>query len=202
MKLENRKVKDLIEWIDNPRTIDPVTFDKLKRQLSKGWGQIAPLIITEDGVVLGGNMRLKAYKDLGIEEVLCSIVVADTHERKLKFALSDNDHVGKYDTDKLKSLFETTPIHFEDYEINLGNSVAVDSIIDVRPEATERDVDTDTTKEKLKDYLNNDKKQIVLYFMTTEFNAFDKRWEAIKTEKGIKKDFEVITELLRFYTSN
>jgi hypothetical protein len=67
-------------------------------------GQYKPLLITSDGEVLGGNMRLRAYKDLGMTEAWVSVVEPKTEAEKLEYALSDNDRVGYYEDDKLAEL--------------------------------------------------------------------------------------------------
>lgn len=40
--------------------------------------QYKPLLITEDGTVLDGNMRLRAYRELGFKDIWVSVVKADT----------------------------------------------------------------------------------------------------------------------------
>jgi ParB-like chromosome segregation protein Spo0J len=64
-----------------------------------------PLIVFTDVdnkyVVLGGNMRLKACKEIGIKEI--PIIVADewTEEQKNEFLIKDNVGFGEWDWDQL-----------------------------------------------------------------------------------------------------
>ena len=58
---EYRKTKDLKLWEQNPRSIRKEDFERLKKQIQE-LGQYKPLIITKDGEVIGGNMRLRAYR--------------------------------------------------------------------------------------------------------------------------------------------
>ena len=62
---------------------------------------IRPLVIDGGGFVLGGNMRLKAIKELGIEEV--SVILADelTEEQKREFVIKDNISYGEWDWEEL-----------------------------------------------------------------------------------------------------
>jgi ParB-like chromosome segregation protein Spo0J len=49
---------------DNPRTINKEKFRKLKQNI-KSFPEMLykrPMVVDEDGVVLGGNMRLKASR--------------------------------------------------------------------------------------------------------------------------------------------
>ena len=114
-----RKLNTLKEWEQNPRTITKENFERLKIQIQQ-LGQYKPLLITEDGTVLGGNMRLKAYQELGIDEVWVSIVDAPTEQKKIEYALSDNDRVGKYEMDLLLNLTGSYPeIKWENYSIDI-----------------------------------------------------------------------------------
>ena len=95
MKNEIRNIKTLHNWNKNPRAIKKEDFERLRNQI-KELGQYKPLIITSDGEVLGGNMRLRAYQELGISDIWVSIVEPKTEADKIKIALSDNDRAGYY----------------------------------------------------------------------------------------------------------
>ncbi len=116
---EHRNISTLTSWDKNPRSIKKKDFERLKKQITT-LGQYKPLLITPDGIVLGGNMRLKAYKDLGIEELWVSVVDADTEEKKLEYALSDNDRAGYYDDDLLANLIPNYPnFQWQDYAVDM-----------------------------------------------------------------------------------
>ncbi|MGA1048000.1 MAG: ParB N-terminal domain-containing protein, partial [Minisyncoccia bacterium] len=55
----------------NPRDITPEQFAKLKKSLQEFPQMLdtRPLVIDENNVVLGGNMRLRVLQDLGFEDV-------------------------------------------------------------------------------------------------------------------------------------
>lgn len=138
MTKEYRKVSELHNWDKNPRSISKDGLERLKKQITK-LGQYKPLLITEDGTVLGGNMRLKAYNDMGINEVWVSVVEADTEEKKIEYALSDNDRVGKYEGDQLSDLIGNFPeVEWNDYAVDLKEPELVSDIMD-RYSETEED---------------------------------------------------------------
>ena len=117
MKNEYRKLSALKNWDKNPRSIKDKDYERLKTQI-RDLGQYKPLLITEDGTVLGGNMRLRAYKELGIEDIWVSVVDAPTEEKKLEYALSDNDRAGYYDEDLLANLIPDYPdFEWENYAL-------------------------------------------------------------------------------------
>jgi len=126
---KKRKIDSLHLWKDNPRTINNKNFGRLKKQIQE-LGEYKPLIITEDGTVIGGNMRLRAYRELGFKECWVSVVKAETEAEKLKYALSDNDQVGEYQRDDLANLVGNLPdIDLSGYSVNLGKSTPIEDLM-------------------------------------------------------------------------
>jgi len=85
-------ISKLRNWDKNPRAITKDDFERLKRQFTRikeitGEYLYKPLVITPDGEVLGGNMRLRILQDLGIEDVWVSIVNVKTEEEKIQSAI-------------------------------------------------------------------------------------------------------------------
>ena len=140
MKNEYRKLSTLKNWDKNPRSIKDKDFERLKTQI-RDLGQYKPLLITDDGIVLGGNMRLRAYKELGIEDIWVSVVDAKTEDEKLRYALSDNDRAGYYDEDLLANLIPDYPdFEWENYAVDLGEPQTLDKLIDSFKEVEEDEV--------------------------------------------------------------
>lgn len=105
------KIEDLISWSDNPRDITPENLERLRKQVRQ-LGQYKPLLVTKAGeqyVVLGGNMRLKVYQELGYKEVWCSLVDAPDDQTKTEYALSDNDAAGHLLPSSLAGLLGKVP---------------------------------------------------------------------------------------------
>lgn len=92
----------------NPRVIKDDKFDKLVKSLKEfpEMLQKRPLVVFTDVdgkyVVLGGNMRLKAAKHIGLKEL--PIIVADdwTEEQKNQFLIKDNVGFGEWDWESLQ----------------------------------------------------------------------------------------------------
>lgn len=120
MSKDLRPIDTLKNWASNPRGILREDFERLKKQLQK-FGQYKPLLITEDGTVLGGNMRLKAMQELGIKDVWISVVDAPDEKTKLEYALSDNDRAGYYEEQQLAELVMSVPdLELGEYKVDLG----------------------------------------------------------------------------------
>jgi len=119
----------LHEWEKNPRSITARDFERLKKQISV-LGQYKPLIITADGTVLGGNMRLKAYRELGLENIWVSIVEAPDEAKKLEYSLSDNDRAGFYDGDLFSGLVDQYPnFNWGDFSIDLNVPLNISDLL-------------------------------------------------------------------------
>lgn len=101
----------------NPRTIKDDKFMKLKQSIKDFPDMLnkRPLVCftDKDGkyVVLGGNMRLKASKDLGLKEL--PIILADewTEEQKQEFLIKDNVGFGEWNWDELQSDWDSDKLN-------------------------------------------------------------------------------------------
>lgn len=129
-KIQTWSIDKLKEWKNNPRTVSKEGFERLKKQIDE-LDIYKPLLIHKDGTVLGGNMRLRAFRKKGIKKVLVSVVDAPTEEEKIKYALSDNDQVGKTEKDQLLELIENYPdIKLENYAVHFDEPETLDLFID------------------------------------------------------------------------
>jgi len=91
---------------DNPRTVKDAAFAKLKQSIQEfpKMLELRPLVVDGSGMVLGGNMRLKALKELGYKEVPDEwIKRADelTDEEKRRFIIADNVPFGEWNFGEL-----------------------------------------------------------------------------------------------------
>jgi len=82
------KIDQLKEWDKNPRKITPEAFENLKEEL-RSLGQYKPLLVTLANVVIGGNQRLRAMRELGWEEIKIERIAFKQEGNKVK-ALVDN----------------------------------------------------------------------------------------------------------------
>ena len=88
---------------NNPRLIKDDNFKKLVQSI-KDFPEmldIRPIVVNQDMVILGGNMRFKACKEAGLKEV--PIIVADnlTEEQQREFLIKDNTSGGEWDFEML-----------------------------------------------------------------------------------------------------
>jgi len=123
-------ISKLRNWDKNPRAIKSNKFQELKERIKK-YGQFKPVITTLDGEVIGGNMRLRAMKDLGIQEIWVSVVEPKTNAEKIEIALADNEEMGYYQEDQLAELISEykDDIKLESFSIHLGDGVNLEDLL-------------------------------------------------------------------------
>jgi len=88
---------------DNPRFIKDSKFKKLVKSI-KAFPEMLekrPIVVDENMIVLGGNMRLKACKSAGLFEIWIDIAEGWTEEQKREFIVKDNVGFGEWDWDIL-----------------------------------------------------------------------------------------------------
>jgi ParB-like chromosome segregation protein Spo0J len=87
----------------NPRLIKDDKFRKLVKSIKEfpQMLELRPIVVDENNIVLGGNMRLKACIEVGLKEVY--IVKAEdlTEQQKDEFIVKDNVGFGEWDWDML-----------------------------------------------------------------------------------------------------
>jgi hypothetical protein len=88
---------------NNPRIIKDDKFKKLVQSI-KDFPQmleLRPIVIDENNIVLGGNMRLKACQELGLKDVPTIFAKDLTEEQKKEFIIKDNVGFGEWNWDDL-----------------------------------------------------------------------------------------------------
>jgi len=87
----------------NPRSIKGEKFKQLVESLRNFPEMLSlrPIITNEEGVVLGGNMRLKAAIEIGMKEVPVAIAKGLSEEKQKEFIIKDNVAFGQWDYDAL-----------------------------------------------------------------------------------------------------
>jgi len=88
---------------ENPRFITDAKFKKLVKSIKEfpEMLETRPLVVDENMIVLGGNMRLKALKSAGVFEVPIKQVIGWTKEQKDEFIIKDNLGYGEWDWDMI-----------------------------------------------------------------------------------------------------
>ena len=97
---------------NNPRIIKNDKFKKLVKSIKEfpEMLKLRPIVVDEDMIVLGGNMRLKASKDAGLSEVWIDIAEGLTEEQKKEFIVKDNVGFGEWEWDLLANEWDSVQL--------------------------------------------------------------------------------------------
>lgn len=103
MNVEVVKIKDIKSNPNNPRVIKDDKFHKLCESIKEfpRMLELRPIVVNDDMVVLGGNMRLKALKHLGLTEAPVIKASELTEEQQRQFIIKDNAGFGEWDWEML-----------------------------------------------------------------------------------------------------
>jgi hypothetical protein len=99
MKSEKIAINKIKLNPNNPRLIKDDKFEKLVQSIKDfpEMLEIRPIVVNDDMVILGGNMRFKACKEAGLKEVPIIKVSGLTEEKQREFLIKDNISGGEWD---------------------------------------------------------------------------------------------------------
>jgi hypothetical protein len=93
---------------NNPRLIKDDKFKKLVQSI-KDFPEmlnIRPIVVNQDMIILGGNMRYKACKEAGLKEI--PIIKTDlTEDQQREFLIKDNTSGGEWDWNVLANEWDS-----------------------------------------------------------------------------------------------
>jgi len=138
---------------NNPRLIKDERFKKLCKSIEEfpKMMVLRPIIIDTEGMILGGNMRFKALKELGYKDIPDEWVKRDgdlTEAEKQRFIIADNIGFGEYDWDVLANEWDKDellkwglelPVYFgnevneDDYQIpdNIETDIVLGDLFEI-----------------------------------------------------------------------
>lgn len=121
MNIEWVKTKDIIPNTENPRIIKDDKFKKLVQSIKDfpEMLEIRPIVVNNEMMILGGNMRLKAIQEIGLKEV--PIIKAEnlTEQQQREFLIKDNVGFGEWDWDALANDWD--PAELNEWGLDVPN---------------------------------------------------------------------------------
>lgn len=106
--IEKVKITEVIANPNNPRVIRDDKFKKLVKSINEfpEMLELRPIVVNDEMVVLGGNMRLKACKEAGLKEVHIIKASNLSEEQQAEFIIKDNVGFGEWDWDMLANEYD------------------------------------------------------------------------------------------------
>ena len=110
--LQKISLENLSENPQNPRNIGDEDLQRLIKSIAEfpKMMELRPLIVDNNGVVLGGNMRLRALRELEYKQIPATWVKAAdklTEDEKRRFVIIDNLQAGGWSWDQIIENWDT-----------------------------------------------------------------------------------------------
>jgi len=171
MAKKNISIQKIRENIDNPRFIKDYKFKKLVNSLKTFPEMLEkrPIVVDENYMVLGGNMRLKACREAGLDKVWIDVAKDWTDEQKKEFIVKDNLSYGEWDWEILANEYDVMKL--DQYGLDLNPAIF----------AQEKDEESikGTTDDKFNDYTiyfrNEEELEIWYAFLKRLKNKFSEQ---------------------------
>jgi DNA modification methylase len=144
MKTEKVSIKLVKSNTDNPRIIKDDKFKKLVKSIQDfpQMLELRPIVVNDEMVVLGGNMRLKACKEAGLKEVFIIKASELTEDQQKEFIIKDNVGFGEWDWDVIANEWDTDLVQEWGLDLPVFDGVELDAVEDDF-EAPEGGIETD-----------------------------------------------------------
>ena len=112
-------IKQIKPNTNNPRIIKGDKFKKLVQSIKDfpEMLELRPIVIDENNIVLGGNMRLRACIEAGLTEVPVTMAKDLTEDQKKEFIVKDNVGFGEWDWDILANEWDADEL--EDWGLDV-----------------------------------------------------------------------------------
>lgn len=119
MKIETVKISDIKLNPNNPRIIKDDNFKKLVKSIIDfpEMLNIRPIVVNDDMIILGGNMRFKACKEAGLKEIPIIKASNLSEDKQREFLIKDNVSGGEWDWHSLKNDWDA--LKLEEWGIDL-----------------------------------------------------------------------------------
>lgn len=193
-KTKKMDLAKLIPNPNNPRKISEEKFKKLIQSIKDDpWMlEYRPIVVNKQMMIIGGNQRYRACLEAGLKQA--PVIIADDLDSKeeIEFILKDNIYVGKWDSEILLNLFSKDEL----FELGLDTS---EFIIETIEQNLSTEYDTSDLKNKHETYLNNENKQVVLYFPEDIYEKVNNSIEIFKQKEGIKEMPEILLKLIELW---
>jgi DNA modification methylase len=114
-------INEIILNPNNPRIIKDIKFKQLVKSIQDfpQMLELRPIVIDENNMVLGGNMRLKACIEAGLKDVPVKQAKDLTEEQKKEFIVKDNVGYGEWDWDDLANNWDAQEL--TDWGLDIPN---------------------------------------------------------------------------------
>jgi hypothetical protein len=159
-KIEKVSISSIKENENNPRSINKQKFEKLVKSVKEfpEMLKLRPIVVDKDNIILGGNMRYKACREVGLKEVYIIQAENLTDKQAQEFIIKDNIGFGEWDWDILANTFDN--VELKDWGLDVWQpEEAIDySVLD--------EIDLE---EQIDNLYDQTKKSVILEYPTEQY---------------------------------
>ena len=117
---------------NNPRLIKDDKFKKLCQSIKDfpEMLELRPIVVNKDMIILGGNMRYKAAKEIGLKEI--PVTIADlTEDQQREFLIKDNTSGGEWDWEVLANEWDSEKLEEWGLDIPITKDLNEQDLFDI-----------------------------------------------------------------------
>jgi hypothetical protein len=116
---------------NNPRIIKDDKFAKLVKSITEfpQMLNLRPIVVNDDMVVLGGNMRLKACKEAGLTDIPIIKASELTEQQQKEFIVKDNVGYGEWNWDDLANNWDAEEL--TEWGLDVWNNNINDELLSI-----------------------------------------------------------------------
>tara|TARA_R110002153_G_scaffold178250_3_gene331394 strand:+ start:1591 stop:2142 length:552 start_codon:yes stop_codon:yes gene_type:complete len=113
MKPNKIKISKIKSNLKNPRLIKDQKFKNLVKSIKEfpEMLKLRPIVVDENNIILGGNMRYKASIEAGLKEIYAIQADNLSEDQKKEFIIKDNVGFGEWDWDILANEFDNKELN-------------------------------------------------------------------------------------------
>jgi len=159
-KIEKVSISSINENENNPRSINKYKFEKLVKSVKDfpEMLKLRPIVVDKDNIILGGNMRYKACKEVGLKEVYIIQAEDLTDKQAQEFIIKDNVGFGEWDWDILANTFDN--VELKDWGLDVWQP---------EEEIDYSVLDEIDLEEKIDNLYDQTKKSVILEYPTEQY---------------------------------
>ncbi len=173
----------------NPRLIKDHKYKQLLKSVTDFPEMLdfRNIVVDENMMILGGNMRFRACKEAGYKKLNVTIVEGLSEEQKKEFIIKDNVNYGVWDWDELANNWNADSLN--EWGLSVWSPQIASSVDDYKPQANDAVADPEADEA-----VPEDDEYIPSTMVMVEFEMQDYRGAFVAYEKA-KKDGANVPQL-------
>lgn len=172
---------------ENPRFIRDEKFIGLKKSIENFPDMLTlrPIVVDEKMIILGGNMRYRAAKELGHKEINIVVAKGLSAEQRHEFIIKDNLSFGEWDWEQLANEWDVPTLN----DWGLG-------VWDEQQDNMTNKTDGIHVDDAALSYVDGEIKKFEFYIDQSEYAQFMVKLDAVKAKYKVDNNSDAIVKLI------